>query len=309
MGELLRQKAGLKNSLRGRPGNDLLNRTLTFVLDRLVDREKAINKDEDDDPSETGNGSDGNEGSNLQDSLEGPDNESPGDVKIVRNDLEKMKTVAIGDGEEATDDDKPQNNSTHPVEPIPCSSTSQDEWQTKEKPICKYWRRGKCFKKSDCCFRHPRTCPKFMKFGLSKYRKDTRGCEPNCSFLHPIICRNALRRGACAFENCKYTHTTSTTRIKPKQQQQPTTSPEGRPWASVTTPKPLPQKEHVTRKDHEPNQQPFLSVDHLLSLIRGVVQKEMGDVMNNGGAMVLENKRINPININQRPPFLGGYAP
>lgn len=72
MGELLRQKAGLKNSLRGKPGNDLLSRTLTFVLDRLVDSEKE---------------------STHQDEGMDPGDAASNDVKIVTNLLEKGKSL------------------------------------------------------------------------------------------------------------------------------------------------------------------------------------------------------------------------
>ena len=65
---------------------------------------------------------------------------------------------------------------------------------------------GKC-----CSFRHPKKCVKFCKHGTDP----NIGCtNPECRFLHPILCRNSIRHYCCENEKCAFTHLKGTLRNK-----------------------------------------------------------------------------------------------
>ena len=87
-------------------------------------------------------------------------------------------------------------------------------------PICEEYKHGSCIhgitgrKPVDgkrCLFRHPKKCLKYCKYG-NDLEMGCTGNIPNCRFLHPIICRNSIRYGACKFEKCTYSHLIGTQR-------------------------------------------------------------------------------------------------
>ena len=72
---------------------------------------------------------------------------------------------------------------------------------------CKHGISGK-----SCKYEHPKTCPKYLKNGDSKY-----GCSAGkkCKFFHPKLCRGSLAKvKICTNVNCKYVHLKGTKRSK-----------------------------------------------------------------------------------------------
>ena len=88
-------------------------------------------------------------------------------------------------------------------------------------PICEDYRHGVCGHgisgkkavgdKMSCTFRHPKKCEKYCKYGINS----SYGCiNPECKFLHPILCRYSIRHNYCENEKCTYTHLKGTKRNK-----------------------------------------------------------------------------------------------
>ena len=135
------------------------------------------------------------------------------------------------------------------IKPPPCNNdsslTSRDDGESAETSetktvkksnasspqtaICKNYRRGTCkhgasgknlINGSPCHYRHPRKCPKFIKFG----RNRTNGCDKErCELFHPILCRNSVRNSECLNKSCTYTHLRGTARKRPPFSQPETT--------------------------------------------------------------------------------------
>ena len=72
-------------------------------------------------------------------------------------------------------------------------------------------------------------CEVFKRNGLAKF--NDRGCDGKCKKLHPLACRESLRKGDCTKDNCTFFHTVSTKqqmkgrkeelKIKNKKQMEP----------------------------------------------------------------------------------------
>ena len=87
-------------------------------------------------------------------------------------------------------------------------------------PICEEYRYGSCphglsGKRAvggKCCeFRHPKRCLNFCKYG----NNPDMGCtNPECRYLHPILCRNSVRHHCCENEKCTFTHLKGTLRSR-----------------------------------------------------------------------------------------------
>ena len=86
-----------------------------------------------------------------------------------------------------------------------------------DKPLCKFYVKGKCPHNNDCRFSHPRICNKFRSFGL-KIHND-KGCDnQKCQFLHPNACRDSLKTKSCHRDDCRFYHLKGT-KIITKQSQ------------------------------------------------------------------------------------------
>ena len=70
--------------------------------------------------------------------------------------------------------------------------------------------RKKAVDNKECCsFKHPKKCAKYCKFGIDL----NYGClNPECKYLHPILCRYSVRYNYCENEKCTYTHLKGTKR-------------------------------------------------------------------------------------------------
>ena len=85
-------------------------------------------------------------------------------------------------------------------------------------PICEDYRHGTCahglsgkniVNGNSCPYKHPKKCQRYCRSG----NDPNHGCiNAECRFLHPILCRNSLRRLFCDEENCTYTHLKGTQR-------------------------------------------------------------------------------------------------
>lgn len=278
MGELLRQKAGLKNSLRGKPANELLSRTLTFVLDCLVEKEKeAMKKDEDEETSETDEGS-------RKDEKQEEDAGQPPHTDLGASMSNRPIDTITQEGQDGGYGDAGG----------PSIEARAEEWQQKKKPICRYWKKGKCRKKNDCVYSHPPVCVQFMKNGQSRYRQNGKGCDGKCELTHPMLCRGSMKRGVCNVDGCRFTHTKDT-KILPRKQQKVHPATMGRSWADAVATKPVqgkPMKSEKSTGSQSSEQQPFLSIHHLQlqHLIREVFRREVGAMFSGQD----QNKQVTP---------------
>ena len=155
-------------------------------------------------------------------------------------------------------------------------------WETKKK-ICNYWRKGKCIKGLACKFDHPRICSVFMKYGFKKYREDSKGCHSGCDKLHPQMCKFSLKYNKCRYENCKYTHTT-TTKIEPETKsqeiqnsdQQKNLTIQGPQESNIQWANSIRQSRTKLNEKFDQNSvEPFLSIDQLRLMIREALQIEL----------------------------------
>jgi hypothetical protein len=83
-------------------------------------------------------------------------------------------------------------------------------------------------------------CEVFKRNGLAKF--NDRGCDGKCKKLHPLACRESLRKGDCTKDNCTFFHTVSTKQqmkgrkeelnIKNKKQMEPQPNPTENPQKS-----------------------------------------------------------------------------
>ena len=127
-------------------------------------------------------------------------------------------------------DDSQQNNSQSSSQKLtqnPKQSLSQDKarqipsqenhvgsqndgkkWTQKRTTICRYYKKGFCRSGKNCNFEHPKMCEVFKRNGLAKFNE--RGCDGKCKKLHPLACRESLRKGDCTKDNCNFFHTLST---------------------------------------------------------------------------------------------------
>ena len=96
----------------------------------------------------------------------------------------------------------PPADNSHPKEIDPTQGTSsaaivadklRNSSPKKDKPLCKFYEKGKCRHNNDCRFNHPKICNKFRSFGLKIHNE--KGCDnQKCQFLHPNACRDSLKR-------------------------------------------------------------------------------------------------------------------
>ena len=131
-------------------------------------------------------------------------------VESMKPPVESMKP-SPGDNNKSSNSIPLENN----------AETTKTETENASPPkaaICKNYRRGTCkhgasgknlISGSPCHYRHPRKCPKFIKFG----RNGTNGCDKErCELFHPILCRNSVRNSECLNKSCTYTHLKGTAR-------------------------------------------------------------------------------------------------
>ena len=85
---------------------------------------------------------------------------------------------------------------------------SQKEENPKEE-ICRFYANGKCKYKTDCRFKHPKICPKFRQHGDC----EVKGCNGECDFFHPNVCRNSLKDKTCSYAECKFFHLKGTVTV------------------------------------------------------------------------------------------------
>ena len=78
--------------------------------------------------------------------------------------------------------------------------------------ICPHLKKGKCFfgltgrreyeGKSECPFKHPRTCDALLNHGI----RGSQGCKEKttgCRKFHPKFCHYSLNKGVCYDKDCK----------------------------------------------------------------------------------------------------------
>ena len=70
------------------------------------------------------------------------------------------------------------------------------------KPICKFYKNGKCKNNKDCQFEHPRICKKFWAFGLKKFNE--KGCDEKCGEFHTNACLDSLQNKTCPRKDCRF---------------------------------------------------------------------------------------------------------
>ena len=92
-------------------------------------------------------------------------------------------------------------------------NTTNKENDSTEKPICNFYKKGKCkygIRGKNCQFKHPKICPKLLKHG----NKSPNGCNAGtkCTMFHPRMCSSSIRKGECFNLDCTYTHVKGTKR-------------------------------------------------------------------------------------------------
>jgi hypothetical protein len=250
--EYLYRMAGMKSTLRGKVGYDLLIDTCKFLLDVIV--EEKIHNDKPDEKSEDVIDQEENESFHeANESNDIPPN-GENDTKLNIQDIDKPK--AGGSNED---------------------KSTKHGWETKKK-ICNYWRKGKCIKGLACKFDHPRICSVFMKYGFKKYREDSKGCHSGCDKLHPQMCKFSLKYNKCRYENCKYTHTT-TTKIEPETKSQEIQNSDQQKNMTIQVPQWAnsirQSRTKLNEKFDQNSVEPFLSIDQLRLMIREALQIEL----------------------------------
>ena len=85
--------------------------------------------------------------------------------------------------------------------------------------ICGYYKQGKCrhggngkklFDGQECLFSHPRKCIKYCRYGGNS----PQGCDGNCEYFHPILCKNSVQFKQCLLPNCTFAHLQGTKRTQ-----------------------------------------------------------------------------------------------
>jgi len=76
------------------------------------------------------------------------------------------------------------------------------KWTQKRTTICRYYKKGFCRSGKNCNFEHPKMCEVFKRNGLAKF--NDRGCDGKCKKLHPLACRESLRKGDCTKDNLHF---------------------------------------------------------------------------------------------------------
>lgn len=83
--------------------------------------------------------------------------------------------------------------------------------------LCYFYKKGKCLhgksgKKMvngrQCQYAHPPKCLKYCRFGRDKVN----GCQGNCNYFHPTLCRNSVKFRKCFSTECTFAHLNGTER-------------------------------------------------------------------------------------------------
>ena len=90
-----------------------------------------------------------------------------------------------------------------------------------------------CKKGSDCAYRHPPMCSKYIKTGPKGCAKGT-----SCNFVHPKLCRASLVSGKCDRNRCYFYHVTGSAR---SNHMNATSNPQNKMHGSNYHPTPLMQ--------------------------------------------------------------------
>ena len=103
---------------------------------------------------------------------------------------------------------------TQETEPVETGRPPVNANQGNQKNIiCKFYRKGSCRHGklgTDCKFKHPELCKRFIEHGSRQPRGCNKGRE--CKYLHPQMCINSLRSGKCLSQHCRFRHIKGTTR-------------------------------------------------------------------------------------------------
>lgn len=275
VGDLIRRFAGLPHLIVGRPKWEVVYQYAKFSFEYMTRDGSSEEREE-----------------RTQD-------------KGNKNDTRLDQDAGTSDGGE-----KPETNMVVPSQdlesdegarPSPEEDGMEVKWAEKKVPICRYWKKGQCKKKSECRFPHPRICGKFMREGLSKYVRNGRGCDASCGLVHPSnICRDALKSGKCGRQQCRYRHFQNTkflpqesqrsgrlgeidhfapghhsSHVSHTQHQGGPSIRSGKTWADVTAPNRVRSDVGWSGGECERRpvvkEQPFLDENRLRLLIREVV--------------------------------------
>ena len=98
------------------------------------------------------------------------------------------------------------------------NTTSEPGDRNKKKPICRYFKTKSCrhgAKGTNCNFRHPPKCMKFLKHGDKSGRECRKGT--NCDRYHPRLCFNSQNKGWCDDVKCNFHHLPGTKWSPPQQ--------------------------------------------------------------------------------------------
>jgi len=105
--------------------------------------------------------------------------------------------------------------------------TLQARYPQPSYPVCEEYKRNNCPHGRDgktevdgdiCKKLHPKKC-----FAWCKAGKDERhGCNKgsDCTYYHPVLCRNSVRYRKCTNAECTFTHLRFTKRYNPREQPQ-----------------------------------------------------------------------------------------
>ena len=91
-------------------------------------------------------------------------------------------------------------------------SKNDDEKEKRKNTVCPHLKKGRCYfgltgrreyeGKSECPFKHPRTCDALLNHGV----KGNQGCREKtsgCRKFHPKFCHYSLNKGVCFDKDCK----------------------------------------------------------------------------------------------------------
>ena len=94
----------------------------------------------------------------------------------------------------------------------PKKTKKDEETEKMKNTICPHLKKGRCFfgltgrreyeGKSECPFKHPRTCEALLNHGI----KGNQGCRERtsgCGKFHPKFCHYSLNKGVCFNKDCK----------------------------------------------------------------------------------------------------------
>ena len=159
--------------------------------------------------------------------------------------------------------------------------------------ICENYKRNKCphgrdgkmeIEDQPCKHLHPKKCFAWCKAG----NDDKYGCKKgkDCSYYHPVLCKNSLRYRRCLTTDCTFTHLKFTKRYREKENNSTVSNQPKRPLRGEHL-DPWSNQENSTSNQSTKNPPPSAATNNQSSFLEELfkslrdTQKEMQNEMQN----------------------------